>query len=372
MSGKYLILTASIGAGHIRAAEAVRDALQKKLPRADIPIIDCTERHISLFSWLQKIFYLKMLALVPNLYDIFYRLAGGKSAGHLARLAFALTLLPGVCAVLRKYRPDTVICTHPFPAGAAALGKKLAVGNYTLAIVLTDYSVHEVWLYRQADVYFTATEEMQRTFVAAGFPASCVHPVGIPVSGNIITAPTQAEAKAKLHIPPHNKVVLLMGGGLGLGHMEATLAALNSLSLPLTVLAITGKNKRLQARLEKFAASVSTNVALRLWGYTDQIPLLMSAADVLITKPGALTMSEAMIGGLPLILVEPIPGPEADNAKFAVSAGAAIWPKAQENLAAVVDGLLRDEQRLAALSQAARKIAKPQAAEQIASRLMGE
>ena len=167
---KIIILTASIGAGHVRCAEAIQKALELRMPGADIPVIDCSERHISCISWWQKKIYLQMLALVPNLYDIFYRLAGGKSAGKIARLAFATALLPGICGVLDKYCPDTVICTHPFPAGAVALAKRLGRATAKLAVVLTDYSVHEIWLYREADMYFTATEAMQQEIIGKNCP----------------------------------------------------------------------------------------------------------------------------------------------------------------------------------------------------------
>ena len=365
----FLILTASVGSGHTRAAQAIREALSAEISSGVI-VVDCMQKQISRLSSLSKEFYLRMLNWVPNLYDIFYRLTGGASGGRIARCLCSFSLYPGIYRLMKKHRPKTVICTHPFPAGAVAMYKKFVDDKIKLAVVLTDYSLHPTWLYSQVNFYFTATEEMRDDLAAAGFSPGIVEAVGIPIGQSIINAPSRAEARQKLKILDDGKVILIMGGGLGLGGMADALDDLENISGSVIVLVVTGKNSALRLHLAEQAKKSRHRVLV--WGYTDEIPLLMSAADILLTKPGALTMSEAFALGLPLVLSEPIPGPEALNAKFAVDKGAAVWLDHRDRLSDVLRDLFQTPEKLTIMSEAALSAGRPKAAQEIARKLVNE
>ncbi|MBR2215673.1 MAG: glycosyltransferase [Selenomonadaceae bacterium] len=359
MKKKILIMTASIGSGHIKAAEALEEELAS-LPEVEATRVDFMERRVSKFNWLLKRLYLIMLGLVPNIYDRFFHLAGGSSGGYLSRQLFALLMYGTMQRILRRYTPDAVICTHPFPEGAAAIAKRRG-GKFLLTAVLTDYSLHQIWLYPQVDIYFTATASMTAELNEQGFRA---HALGIPLKTKVFAHPLPKEKiRERLNIPSANQVILLMGGGLGLGGMEETMDELIALDLPLTILAVAGRNDELQERLNQMAARSQKQILV--WGYTNRVSLLMQAADLIITKPGALTVSEAFAWGLPLVLHEPIPGPETENANYAVACGAALWLKKRENLTAELAALLKDASRLRQMKKAAQKVARPRAAEDI-------
>ena len=196
---KFLIMTASIGSGHIRAAEAVERELRRQFPGDDIQIVDFMSRKTSIFHGMLKSLYLRMLDFVPNLYDVFYKVSGDGSSGVFAQTMFAVVMCHTMCRIVKEYEPDVLICTHPFPEGAAALARRLGRRDeFLLAAVLTDYSLHQIWIYPKVDLYFTATEEMREGLLAKGFSPEQVFASGIAVAENILGAPSREEARRGL------------------------------------------------------------------------------------------------------------------------------------------------------------------------------
>jgi len=353
---KILILSASIGSGHTKAAEAIQLGIRNEKLGIDVQVVDFMAKEISALNWLTKKFYLAALRFIPDLYDRIYKFADGKKVGVSARfLSSALMYLP-FARLLKKFRPDAVICTHPFPEAAASLWKFLhakSEKNFLLAAVLTDYSLHEIWIYSEVDAYFVATEEMRRELTTHCRTGQKIFATGIPIG---------AEFQSVKKIPAACPTILIMGGGLGLGSIEETLAELDKVPLPLKIIVVAGQNENLLARLKKLHEKISHPV--EVLGYVSNVCSLMAAADLLITKPGALTMTEAFAAGLPLILHAPIPGPESLNAAYALSHGAAI-SVGDKKISAVVTELLKNPARLAEMKICAKKISRPLAASEI-------
>lgn len=356
-------MTASIGSGHIRAAEAVEQELRRSFPNDEIRVVDFMSHKTSRLNGLLKSLYLKMLDFVPNLYDVFYKVSGGGGSGILAQTMFAGLMYGTMRRILLEHRPDVLLCTHPFPEGAAALAKRFGHGGFLIAAVLTDYSLHQIWIYPQVDLYFTATEEMREGLIKRGFSPETVRAPGISVAEGIREAPSREEARREMGLPGDARVLLLMGGGLGLGGIASSLRELEQVERPLFLLVIAGRNEELRKRVEAWGRD--TRHEVRVWGYTDRVYELMAASDLLITKPGALTMSEAFVLGLPMLLHEPIPGPETENAVYASERGAALWIHRGESLAVAVEQVLFDASRLASMQKAALSCARPHAARDI-------
>lgn len=352
---KILILSASIGSGHTKAAKSLQ-----KILGDSAQVIDFTAKEISTLSWLTKKFYLSALRFIPDLYDRIYKFADGRKVGVSARfLSSALMYLP-FARLLNKFNPDVVICTHPFPEAAASLWKFLHAKsdkNFLLAAVLTDYSLHEIWIFGEVDAYFVATEEMKRDLAAHCRAGQKIFATGIPID-------KEFSCVKKIH--NSCTTILIMGGGLGLGSIEETLLELNKIKMPLSIIVVTGQNENLSARLKKLQGKIFH--PLKIFGYVSKVDKLMATADLLITKPGALTMTEAFAVGLPLILHAPIPGPEFKNAEYAVTHGAAI-SVGDRKISAVVEELLREPARLVEMKSCAKKIARPNAATEIIERI---
>ncbi len=346
-----LILSASIGSGHTKAAQS----LQKVF--GDATVVDFMARDVSTLNWLTKKIYLAALRFIPDLYDRIYKFADGRKVGVTTRFfSSALMYLP-FSRLLKKFRPDVVICTHPFPESAASLWKFLhakSAEKFLLAAVLTDYSLHEIWIYGEVDAYFVATETMRRELAAHCRAGQKIFATGIPIDKEFSAIEKITDSS--------RTTILIMGGGLGLGSIEQTLTELEKIPVPLKIIVVAGQNDKLLTRLKRLREKISHPV--EVLGYVTNIHKLMAAADLLITKPGALTMTEAFAAGLPLILHAPIPGPEALNAAYAVAHGAAIEVGSQK-ISVVVEELLREPARLDKMRRCAKKISRPLAADEI-------
>ncbi|MBR4642869.1 MAG: glycosyltransferase [Selenomonadaceae bacterium] len=355
---KILILSASIGAGHMKAAEAIQLGIRNEELGIDVHVVDFMAKEISTLNWLTKKFYLAALKFIPDLYDRIYKFADGKKVGVSVRfLSSALMYLP-FARLLKNFRPDVVICTHPFPEAAASLWKFLhakVAEKFLLATVLTDYSLHEIWIFGEVDAYFVATEEMRRELASHCRAGQKIFATGIPIDEKFSSAQRN---------PNSRTTILIMGGGLGLGSIEETLSELNKIKSPLKILVVAGQNENLSARLKK----IRSHHELKIFGYVADVNKLMAQADLLITKPGALTMTEAFAAGVPLILHAPIPGPEALNATYATTHGAAI-SVGDKKISSVIEELLKDFARLEDMRRCAKKISRPFAAQEIVNQI---
>ena len=364
---RILILTASIGSGHMRAAEAIRAALaaHPKAGAIQVDVVDFMAREVSTIHYLMKRIYLTMLRFVPDLYDVFFRIAGKNTSGGIVRNAFAQVMVRTMGRIIRAYEPDLVIATHPFPEGAASLWRARHGGNYALAVLLTDYAVHAIWLVRGVDMYFVATGVMADEMAERGFLTSVVRVTGIPIARADYLLSRQ-EAQKKAGLSENLPTLLLRGGGLGLGGIDLTLTALEMVDRRLAILVVAGHNAVLEAHARDIARTSRHDI--HVFAYTDDVAVLMRAADLLITKPGGLTISEAFAAGLPLLLHDPIPGPETENAVYATRRGAAVWLHPGERMAVAVEEILAH--RLPEMRRAARDCACEDAAPRVAETLM--
>ncbi len=360
---KILILSASIGSGHTRAAQAIATAFVSR-GEPDIEVIDFMSTEVSRFNQFLKRLYLSILAWIPDLYDRIYRLAGVRRVGPFTRLLWSTLMYLPFNRLISKRKPDVIVCTHPFPEAAAALWKFLharSAGQFLLAAVLTDYSLHEIWLYGEVDVYFVATPEMKLELERHSTQRQKIFATGIPISMRNAQCVMRNEVLAtpNYELRITNYALLVMGGGLGLGSIEETLQKIDTLELPISITVVAGRNEKLAARLK----SMKFRHPIEVLGFVDNVKELMERATLLITKPGALTMTEAFALGLPMLLHAPIPGPEALNARYAVRRGAAISLADGEDIAESIAELFRDRRKLAAMSDAAFRLSRAAAAE---------
>ena len=249
---KILILSASIGSGHTKAAQALQ-----KIFGESAQVIDFMDKKISTLNWLTKKIYLAALRFIPDLYDRIYKFADGRKIGVSARfLSSALMYLP-FTRLLNKFQPEVVICTHPFPEAAASLWKFLhakSARNFLSATVLTDYSLHEIWIFGEVDAYFVATKDMKRELASHCRAGQKIFATGIPIDEKFAAVNKISSAVT---------TILIMGGGLGLGSIEETLLELNKIPKPLKIIVVAGQNENLLARLKKIKISHASEVKTR-------------------------------------------------------------------------------------------------------------
>ena len=365
MSGKnILVVTASMGSGHNKAANAVAEAIKRKYPVNKINVIDFMSTETPYFNRLVTDIYLKMLDHTPSVYEFFYKFTSDSTKGSTIQSVFAHAMKKDMRELIKKYEADMVICTHPFPCAAASYLKQTGEINIPLITVMTDFCVHQFWLYKNIDIYFTANDLLKKEMVNQGLLEERIFVTGIPVGYNFRVDYNRDDLLAKFKLEKDKPVALIMGGGLGLGGVKNALCQLERLKKDIQILVITGANVALWSEMNEYAQHSKHKIFV--WGYSHNIQEFMSVATFLISKPGALTISEALTRELPMILHDPIPGPEVDNAKFVSDNGAAIWVKHQDTLDAVVREVLSDATILPKLRNNAKVLKKPYASDNIA------
>lgn len=358
-----LIVSASIGSGHTQAANAVKAELQRQHPYSRVTVVDFLEGdNFSLTNFIKET-YLKMIDVFPHMYDLLYRWSQGHQKGTTVRNIMAWTLKKRMLRLIDDYRPDMIVFTHPFPCGAACRLKRRGHIHMPLAGVITDYAVHRLWVYDEVDMYFVAASAMAHNLVAEGVSANRIQITGIPIDN----AFSQIISDQSAFYRSAESTILVMGGGLGLGALEEVLLQLDTITGNQRIVVVAGRNDALRKELQSLSRSLRHTVSIL--GYTQRIPELMANADLLVTKPGALTCSEAMVTGLPMVLVNAIPGQEEDNAHYLHNHHAALWVQDETLLAQVVSRLLSDPSSLATMRYQAQQLGRPDAAQHIVRQL---
>jgi processive 1,2-diacylglycerol beta-glucosyltransferase len=272
-------------------------------------------------------------------------------------------------------QPDLCVATHFLPAEILAwlIAKKKLRARHVIAV--TDYDVHASWLCRTVDRYYVAIQESAEYLARIGVQREKLCVAGIPIDPLFEHFVSAEEARRKLGLAPDGFVVLLSAGGYGVGPVEQLVTDLVNLGRPWQIVAIAGRSEQLKKRLDQLARTAgrtpSGQPRLVPVGFTTEMDQYMAAADLLIGKAGGLTTSEALARELPMVLVEPIPGQEERNADHLLEAGAAIrcnnLPAAAWKIAHLVD----QPEKLAAMKQATRTMARPGSARAIAQDALG-
>jgi processive 1,2-diacylglycerol beta-glucosyltransferase len=371
---RVLILSASSGAGHVRAAQALEKAFRAQ-SNCEVEHIDALAHVSKLFQRLYDRAYIRMVRRAPDLMGLLYEQTDKPWRHPRERLAMDRLNTQPMIRLLKKIQPDLCVATHFLPA--EILAWLIAKGKLRArhAIVVTDYDVHALWLCRTVDRYYVAIEESLEYLANIGVPREKLQVTGIPIDPLFENPVGSADARKKLGLTANEPVLLLSAGGYGVGPLEQLVKDVLALQRPWQIVAIAGKSEPLKKRLDTLSKGAgktpSGQPRLVPVGFTAEMDQYMAAADLLIGKAGGLTTSEALARELPMALVEPIPGQEERNADHLLEAGAAIrcnnLPAAAWKIATLVD----QPEKLRAMKQAARAMAHPDAARVIAQDALG-
>ena len=366
---RVLLLSASSGAGHLRAAQALEKAFSARG--------DCVVEHVDSMKYASKLFrnlyhktYISLAKRAPDILGLLYDRTDQPWKPPRPRLAIDRLNVQPMIRMLKRVQPDLCIATHFLPGEILAwliAKKKLRARN---AIVITDYDVHALWLCRTVDRYYVALPESAEYLAAIGVSREKVCITGIPVDPVFAKPMDRVNARQRLELDIHHPVLLAAAGGEGVGPVEQLVRGLLELRRPWQIVAIAGKSEKMRKRLEELSGQAGTLPGgaprLRPVGYTTEMDQYMAAADLLVGKAGGLTTSEALARALPMVLIDPIPGQEERNADHLLEAGAAIRCNNLPVAAWKVATLLDDPNRLKRMQDAARRMARPNAAADIA------
>jgi processive 1,2-diacylglycerol beta-glucosyltransferase len=358
---RVLFLSASVGVGHLSAANAVAGALRRIEPAARTPVVDSYKYAALVVSRIVSDGYLQMVKTIPQMYRYIYdRAERAREVGPLRTWAHQFTASNLRPLILRE-QPDAVVCTHAFPCGAMAEYKRAFADAPPVVGIVTDFAVHGFWIHDNVDGYVVATDAIRNALTARGVAAESISASGIPVGRDFARSGESPDAlRERLDLPRDRRVVLLMGGGLGIAPLERMMRALESIRVPLAAVVVTGRNKRTQRRVMTAAEGVSYPV--RALSFVENVYDYMHAADALVTKPGGLSTAEALVAQIPMVLCKPLPGQEERNARILVEAGAAIRTRRVEELPKALEAVLTDAGKRERMIEAAQRFGRPNAA----------
>lgn len=362
-----LIVSASTGTGHLRAAEAVREALFESDPHLPVEHVDLLATAPRSVRATYGAGYEMVAARAPRLWGRIYRMTDGGAEDRARWAPLAHRFLFREFRRLLLSRPWALcLATHFLPCQLAA-GRP---GLPPFALAITDFTLHRFWVQPGVRRYFVATEALAAE-LRGRVPGARVEATGIPIAPSFGAVPSRGEARARLGVEPGRRLALVMGGGLGLGVEEAAHAALAGTDEDVQVVAVCARNEGARERL---AALGVPERRLRVMGYVRGIEQWISAADVVATKPGGLTASETLALGRPLVLTRPIPGAEEGNTRALVGAGAALAGQDPAALRAAFARLFGGGEPglLERLAEGARRLGRPHAAHTIAEAVQHE
>ena len=366
---RVLLLSASSGAGHVRAAQALEKAFAARG--------DCLVEHIDVIEYVSKLFrnlydktYISLVRKAPDLMGVVYERTDQPWSHPRRRLALDRLNAQPMIRMLKRVQPDLCIATHFLPGEILAwliAKKKLQSQN---AIVVTDYDVHAMWLCRTVGRYYVAIPEAAEYLAGVGVPRDIVRVTGIPIDPVFSVPLDRASSRAHLKLDPAATILLLAAGGYGVGPVEQLVQDLLAQRKPWQLVAIAGKSEKTKKRLDEIARSAGSlptgHARLVPVGFTTEMDRYMAAADLLVGKAGGLTTSEALARHLPMALIEPIPGQEFRNADHLLENGIAIRCNNLPAAAWKISRLLDDPSRMEHMRRAAAQMARPNAAAEIA------
>jgi processive 1,2-diacylglycerol beta-glucosyltransferase len=372
MPRRILVLSASVGAGHLRAAEAIELALRQLDPEATVENVDVLKLSSAVFRRVYGQAYLDMVNRTPHVLSYFYDLLDRKPSpkqrtDHMRRLVQRMNF--GRFLKFLTAEPwDVVVNTHFLPAEIIAglkVKRKFSAPQIT---AVTDFETHRLWANEPCEQYFTATPEAAVHLQSWGVPESSITVSGIPIHPMFSVRKDRDGCLARHGLSGDRPIVLQLSGGFGVGPIEKIFRAILDIEKPLELVVVTGRNAALQKELSQ--AEVPDRHRVHVIGFTTEIDELMNVADIVVTKPGGLTSSEVLARGAAMAIVNPIPGQESRNSDYLLEHGAAIKLNNVCTLAYKLGELLADSKRLAQLKANARRFGRPKAAFEIARKAL--
>ncbi|MBI4972428.1 MAG: glycosyltransferase [Candidatus Omnitrophica bacterium] len=350
--------------GHHSATLAIENALKILSPKIEILNINAFNYTNPISERIINRLYMGVIKRTPKIWDYLYdnpevvkKLENIKKTIHKFNS-------PKLKKLFDKFNPDLVVCTQAFPCGMVADYKETYNSKIPLVAALTDYVPHSYWVYDAVDYYIVPSEEVQSRLAEKGVPLPKIKNFGIPFDLKFNAAVDKKAVINKLGLVSGIPTILIMGGGQGLGPIKTIVKSLEKIKLEIQEIIVTGSNVKLYNSLCRKIKKYKKKILVL--GYTDNINELMGISDIIITKPGGITTAEALAKGLPMIIVRPIPGQEANNTDYLTGKNAAVKVDDVKNINLVIEDLLQNPEKLNSLRQASQAISKPEATLEIA------
>lgn len=367
-SKKVLLMYITEVSGHHQATLAVEKSLRMLDPNVDVINLNGFGYTYPIMEKVVNRAYMGVIKRTPKIWDYLYdnqkiveRVRPLKERIHRANYS-------KINRLFEEIKPDVVACTQAFPCGMVADFKKTHKLKIKVLGILTDYAPHSYWLYDGVDYYIVPSDEIKELFMKKGISSARIKSYGIPVDHKFTLPVDQKALRSKFGFDANKPVILIMGGGHGIGPIDDIVKSLNKMKTDVHVVVVAGTNKRLLKKVTKKQKKYKKDV--RIYEYIENIDELMSVASFIITKPGGITTAEALVKGLPLVIVQPIPGQEMYNTRFLLKQGVALRVDNVRDIVYEMDAFLKDEKRLLAMKKTVLEHSKPNAAMDIAKLIL--
>ena len=355
-----LFLSVSAGGGHSKTAEVIKEYIELNYPDSKSQIVD-TYRYVS--PVLDKLVigsYLKTLKLNPKLWGKIYNLAEKDENTNDIMQKINKILSYKIKKFIREFKPDILICTHPFPLQMVCEMKKKNAFDIPIVNIITDYSTHSFWIDENVDAYIVAHEMLIYEMTEKGVPREKIFPLGLPVSQKFLIKREKSELLK--HYDLEDKLTfLLMGGSLGMGEIKKLFIKLLESDLDFQIIIVCGKNQKLKKQIEKLYTDSNLNKKAVILGFTNSVHELMTISDWIITKPGGLTVTEAVLMTLPIVIMSPLPGQEEINTNYLLNNGLGVKLENINNFERLYHQYLNNPLRIKQIKEMSLYLSKPNA-----------
>ncbi len=347
---KIIIFYASYGGGHLNAAKSIKEYIDSNYKNCQSELIDCMKYINKPIEKFTTAAYREMAKKIPWAWG---RIYSDSQKGPLAHITsrsnkiFAIKLLK----LLREKQPNLIISTHPFGSQMCSYLKRKGKISSQIATIMTDFSPHDQWLVGNdyTDFYFVAHDKMKNYLISKDIPETKVFSTGIPISSRFLQPYNKNKILNEFNLEENKKTILFFGGGeFGLGKNK-TVEILETLAknfINIQVIAIAGKNPKMKANFENIVKQYSRENSIKILEYTNKVPELMYISDLVVSKPGGLTTSESLASNLPMIIINPIPGQEEENAEFLENSGIGIWIKKHDSCFEIFNDIFSSSEKL--------------------------
>jgi processive 1,2-diacylglycerol beta-glucosyltransferase len=352
---RILILTGRYGEGHRQAALALQEAYEHQYPGSDVQVVDYMEWMHPHTHEIGRTLFVKGVSALPRMYGFLFEQT--RRPGMITRSMHWLAQfgISRLLQLLEETRPTLVVSTFPPAAAAVSALKERGSIDVPSITVITDHTDHSYWVHPRTDRYLVGSDQVRRLLQAQGVPSHLIRVTGIPIRSRFTHSQEMDVLRRKHGLLADMPTVLLMGGGCGMidKHLLRQLEG-ESLSHNLQIVICCGHNrKRMEQLTEKSLDSRHRIIPI---GFVDCIDEYMALADLVITKPGGLSTSEAIAMRLPMLLYRPLPGQEEDNARFLTKAGVAVRAEGELDLVWKLDALIGAPEWLAVMKERANKL----------------
>lgn len=347
---KILIFYASYGGGHLSAAKSIQAYINDNYAEHKTELVDCMKYVNKPIEKMTTAAYREMAKKAPWVWGKIYDKSQKGALAHISTRSNTIMAIK-LLKLLRIEQPDLIISTHPFSSQMCSYLKRKGKIKARIATVMTDFAPHDQWLVGKeyTDYFFVATNKMREYLVEQEIAKNKVFVTGIPLSNRFLEPYDKLEIFKSFELNPIKQTILFFAGGeFGLGKSQTVdiFKCIVKYFKDIQMIAIAGKNEKIQESFNEYVKKHGRQETVKVLSFTDKVPELMAISNLVITKPGGLTITESLASSLPIIVISPIPGQEEENAEFLEEKGIAVWIRKHDDPKKIITNLLNDEEKL--------------------------